>query len=110
MDYILLLILILLGFVVYSLFFKKDGGVTIKEAKRLLKNREVDYIVDVRSLSEWNEHNLTQYSDTHWKIPVIHIPIDRLVFDLESKIEDTNPGDVRLHACITPTGLIRFEK
>ena len=32
------------------------------------------------------------------------------LFDVEEKITDTNAGDVRLHACITPNGLIRFEK
>lgn len=31
------------------------------------------------------------------------------LFDFETQIEDTFPGDVRLHACITPTGLHRFE-
>jgi 5-formyltetrahydrofolate cyclo-ligase len=31
------------------------------------------------------------------------------LFDFVEKIDDVHPGDVRLHACITPTGLHRFE-
>lgn len=30
------------------------------------------------------------------------------LFELEEQIEDVFQGDIQLHACITPTGLIRF--
>jgi 5-formyltetrahydrofolate cyclo-ligase len=31
-------------------------------------------------------------------------------FDLIPQIEDVRPGDIRLHACITPTSVIHFER
>lgn len=79
MLYLIIILLILFLFLKY----KKQNKIELspEETKRIIENREFDYLVDVRTLQEWNEghHPLA-----------IHIPIGDFVTLLPEKIPNKN--------------------
>jgi rhodanese-related sulfurtransferase len=73
------IIILLSIYYIYNNYFSK--GLYPNKAKILIKDKKFDYIIDVRTIDEWNQGHLQNN-----EIPVLHIPIDKLVFDLETKV------------------------
>lgn len=53
---ITLVILLLVGFIGYSVYYTFSGSqyITAKDAKEKIKNKKIKHIIDVRTQSEWN--------------------------------------------------------
>jgi rhodanese-related sulfurtransferase len=74
------LIGLVLGIVISYVIYKRvSPSVSPQKAKEMIENNEFDYIIDVRSLNEWNEGHLSN---------AIHIPINELVNELPKKVEN----------------------
>ena len=71
-----LLMGIVISYIIYKWF---SPSVSPQKAKDMITNNEFDYIIDVRSLVEWNEGHLSN---------AIHIPINELVNELPKKVEN----------------------
>lgn len=77
------IIIVITVYYIYNKYFSR--GLYPAKAKQMIKDKKFNYIVDVRTLDEWNQGHF-QYNE----IPVFHIPIDRLTFELKTKISDKN--------------------
>lgn len=75
-----LLIGLLVGLLIYYFISKwYSPAISPNKAKEMIKNNEFDFIIDVRSLQEWNEGHLNK---------AIHIPINELVNQLPNKVNN----------------------
>jgi rhodanese-related sulfurtransferase len=78
---LLFLLIIIIGYFIYQTFFKSDKGIYPDTAKRLIAENYFDYIIDVRTVEEWNTGNYPS---------AIRIGMERLVFDLPQAVKDVS--------------------
>jgi rhodanese-related sulfurtransferase len=73
-----LLLGIFLGFL--NERYKRDSSaISPKKTKEMIADNEFDFVIDVRTLEEWNQGHLQT---------AIHIPINELVNELPNKVPD----------------------
>lgn len=71
---------VVLGMLISYVIYKwVSSSISPQKAKEMMANNEFDYIIDVRSLAEWNEGHLSN---------AIHIPINELVNELPKKVDN----------------------
>lgn len=74
-------IIIVIGLLSLILYYNTNISyeITSEVARKKIKQGKYDYIVDVRTKEEWNEHHLEN---------IINIPIGNLVSELPKRIPD----------------------